>query len=149
MHSYLLRLAAAALLGALPLLTARTVCAGSMGGIEERVVEETLPNGLKVIVLPRSQSPSVSLFWRFRVGAVQEEQGMTGLAHLLEHMLFKGTKRLGTTDYGREAEIRRAISGNLCRCTGYQNIVKAIQHAARSIAAGPESGDGEAEGGEG
>jgi carbon-monoxide dehydrogenase small subunit len=48
-----------------------------------------------------------------------------------------------------EAEIRRAISGNLCRCTGYQNIVKAIQHAARSMAAGPASGNGEAEGGEG
>ena len=44
-----------------------------------------------------------------------------------------------------EAEIRRAISGNLCRCTGYQNIIKAIRHAARSMA----EGSGNAEGGEG
>lgn len=80
-----------------------------MGELEGRVVEETLSNGLKVLVLPRSQSPTVSLFWRYRVGAVQEGQGMTGLAHLLEHMLFKGTRHLGTTDYAGEEEVRRQI----------------------------------------
>jgi carbon-monoxide dehydrogenase small subunit len=36
-----------------------------------------------------------------------------------------------------EAEIREAISGNLCRCTGYQNIVKAVQQAANELAAEP------------
>jgi predicted Zn-dependent peptidase len=73
--------------------------------IEEKVIEHTLGNGMRILILPRSQSPVVSLSMRFLVGAADEPQGRSGMAHLLEHMMFKGTRRLGTTDYRREEPI--------------------------------------------
>jgi len=79
------------------------------GELEERVFEGTLDNGLRVLVLPRHQSPTVSLKMRFRAGSVEEEEGRSGLAHLLEHMMFKGTRDLGTTDWGRERPLRERI----------------------------------------
>jgi predicted Zn-dependent peptidase len=69
------------------------------------VKEHTLANGMKVLLLERHQSPTIALFIRFRVGAVDENLGMTGTAHLLEHMLFKGTKTLGTKNYAEEEKI--------------------------------------------
>jgi predicted Zn-dependent peptidase len=53
--------------------------------LEGRVKEFTLKNGMKVLLLERHQSPTLSLYIRFRVGAVDENLGMTGTAHLLEH----------------------------------------------------------------
>ena len=73
--------------------------------LEGRVKEYTLENGMKVLMLERHQSPTLSLYIRFRVGAVDENLGMTGTAHLLEHMLFKGTKTLGTKNYEEEEKI--------------------------------------------
>ncbi len=73
--------------------------------LEGRVQEFTLANGIKVLLLPRHQSPTLSLYIRFRVGAVDENIGMTGTAHLLEHLLFKGTKTLGTKNYAVEEKI--------------------------------------------
>ncbi|MBI4463690.1 MAG: insulinase family protein [Acidobacteria bacterium] len=67
------------------------------------VVERTLKNGMKVLMVERHDSPTVALYLRFRVGGVDDPQGKTGIAHLLEHMMFKGTTTYGTTDY--EAEI--------------------------------------------
>ncbi len=73
--------------------------------LEGRVKEFTLKNGIKVLLLERHQSPTLSLYIRFRVGATEENLGMTGTAHLLEHMLFKGTKTLGTKNYAEEEKI--------------------------------------------
>jgi predicted Zn-dependent peptidase len=73
--------------------------------LERRVVERTLPNGLKVIVLRRSVAPLVSFNLMFRAGGVDESEGKTGLAHLFEHMMFKGTRTVGTRDYAREKPI--------------------------------------------
>jgi len=73
--------------------------------LEGRVKEFTLENGMKVLFLERHQSPTMALYIRFRVGASDENIGMTGTAHLLEHMLFKGTKTLGTKDYAEERKI--------------------------------------------
>lgn len=77
--------------------------------LEGRVKEYTLGNGIKVLLLERHQSPTLSLYIRFRVGAVDENVGMTGTAHLLEHMLFKGTKTLGTKNYSEEEKILARI----------------------------------------
>ena len=73
--------------------------------LESRVKEFTLKNGMKVLLLERRQSPTLSLYIRFRVGATDENLGMTGTAHLLEHMLFKGTQTLGTKNYAEEEKI--------------------------------------------
>ncbi len=73
--------------------------------LEGRVKEFTLQNGMKVLMMERHQSPTLALYIRFRVGAVDENLGMTGTAHLLEHMLFKGTKTIGTKNYAEEEKI--------------------------------------------
>ena len=77
--------------------------------LEDRVKEYTLQNGMKVLMLERHQSPTLSLHIRFRVGAVDENLGRTGTAHLLEHMLFKGTQTLGTKNYVEEEKILNRI----------------------------------------
>jgi predicted Zn-dependent peptidase len=71
-------------------------------GLAERVKEHTLANGMKLLMVERHTSPTVAAWIRFKVGGVDERSDERGLAHLLEHMLFKGTKTLGTTDYGAE-----------------------------------------------
>jgi predicted Zn-dependent peptidase len=73
--------------------------------LEGRVKEYTLENGMKVLLLERHESPTLSFYIRFRAGAVDENMGMTGTAHLLEHMLFKGTKTLGTKNYAEEEKV--------------------------------------------
>jgi predicted Zn-dependent peptidase len=73
--------------------------------LEGRVKEYTLDNGMKVLMLERHESPTISFQIRFRVGAVDENVGATGTAHLLEHMLFKGTKTLGTKNYAEEEKV--------------------------------------------
>jgi predicted Zn-dependent peptidase len=64
-----------------------------------RVLSYTLKNGLKILMVERHLSPTVSFYIRHRVGAVDEIDGRTGTAHLLEHMLFKGTRTIGTKNY--------------------------------------------------
>jgi len=66
------------------------------------VREIVLDNGMTVLVLPRDGAPTVSFVVRFAVGGVHEHLGTTGIAHLLEHMLFKGTTTIGTTDIEAE-----------------------------------------------
>ena len=73
--------------------------------LEGRVKESTLENGIRVLLLERRASPTISFYIRFKVGAVDENVGATGTAHLLEHMLFKGTKTLGTKNYAEEEKI--------------------------------------------
>ena len=70
--------------------------------LEEKVVEHTMKNGMKLLMVERHTSPTVSAWIRFRVGSVDERSDERGIAHLLEHMLFKGTTTLGTTDYAAE-----------------------------------------------
>ncbi|HJU04412.1 MAG TPA: pitrilysin family protein [Nitrospiraceae bacterium] len=71
-------------------------------GLAERIIEHKLDNGLTLLMVERHQAPVVSINVTFRVGGMNEHNGMTGIAHLYEHMAFKGTKVLGTKDYERE-----------------------------------------------
>ena len=71
-------------------------------GLADRVREHTLKNGMKLLMVERHTSPTVAAWIRYRVGSVDERSDERGIAHLLEHMLFKGTKTLGTTDYAAE-----------------------------------------------
>src|SRR5690349_19120536 len=71
-------------------------------GLADRVREHSLKNGLKLLLVERHTSPTVAAWIRFRVGGVDERSDERGLAHMLEHMLFKGTKTLGTTDFAAE-----------------------------------------------
>lgn len=74
----------------------------SAPGLADRVIKHTLANGLTVLLVERHQSPIVSINLTYGVGGINEHNGATGLAHLYEHMAFKGTPTLGTKDYARE-----------------------------------------------
>ncbi len=77
--------------------------------LEEKVVEHQFANGMKLLVVERHDTPIVSAYITIGVGSVHETSETRGVAHLLEHMLFKGTKTLGTTDYQKEQPILAEI----------------------------------------
>ncbi|HOG69340.1 MAG TPA: insulinase family protein, partial [Fibrobacteraceae bacterium] len=62
------------------------------------VHKEVLDNGLTVLLHPNKQSPTVSCRLFYVTGSVHEVPGSSGLAHMLEHELFKGTRKVGITD---------------------------------------------------
>ncbi len=73
-----------------------------LASFESRVTEHTLTNGWTFILVKRPVAPVFAFMTAVNVGSAQEGAGMTGLAHMFEHMAFKGTPRLGTTDYDAE-----------------------------------------------
>ncbi|HCO94512.1 MAG TPA: peptidase M16 [Phycisphaerales bacterium] len=83
--------------------------AQDLAAFEKRMTEFTLDNGLKFLVLERHEAPVVSFHTYADVGAVDEVRGITGLAHLFEHMAFKGTKTIGTRNYQAETEAMAKI----------------------------------------
>jgi predicted Zn-dependent peptidase len=74
-------------------------------GLADRVIEHKLANGMTVLMVERHQAPVVSINMTFGVGGVNEQIGQTGLAHLYEHMAFKGTRTVGTKNYEKEKPI--------------------------------------------
>ncbi len=68
---------------------------------QERVREKILPNGLKVLLLEDHKSPVAVVQVWYRVGSRNEELGKTGLSHLLEHLMFKGTAKTGPEEYSK------------------------------------------------
>src|SRR5512136_1348050 len=73
------------------------------------VTEHTLKNGMRFLIVERRESPTFAAYIRFEVGSVNEAPGQTGLAHLLEHMMFKGTTQFGSTDPVREQPLLARI----------------------------------------
>ncbi len=94
------RLAALAL--ALSIGSAGAAHGQDMASFEKRTTVKTLPNGLTLIVIERPVAPVFSYFTHVDVGGAQEAVGQTGLAHMFEHMAFKGTERIGTTNAPQE-----------------------------------------------
>ncbi len=69
------------------------------------VIEKTLPNGMRLLLVERHDDPSIAGGWVAHVGSANERPGITGIAHLFEHMMFKGTPTIGTLDFARDVEI--------------------------------------------
>ncbi|MCG8605722.1 insulinase family protein [bacterium] len=78
--------------------------AQNLAEFEKKVTEFTLENGLHFIVVERHEAPVVSFHTYADVGSVDEVKGITGMAHVFEHLAFKGSNTVGTKDY--EAEIK-------------------------------------------
>jgi predicted Zn-dependent peptidase len=76
--------------------------AQDLASYEKRTTVRTLDNGLTVIVMERHEAPVFSYATLVNTGNAQEVPGITGLAHMFEHMAFKGTERIGTTDINAE-----------------------------------------------
>ena len=91
-------------LAALLLLVVMTLplAAQDLASFEKRVTVKTLPNGLTVLILRRPEAPVFSFFTLVDAGSAQDPLSQTGLAHMMEHMAFKGTPDIGTTNYADE-----------------------------------------------
>ena len=91
------------IIGALALAA---VCAAGTAGAQQVPVEEVvLDNGLTLLLLPRPGDPNVAAGWVAKVGSVYERPGITGVAHLFEHMMFKGTAAIGTRNIEQDLQI--------------------------------------------
>jgi predicted Zn-dependent peptidase len=69
------------------------------------VQEFTLPNGMRWLLFERHDSPTIVGGWVAHVGSVNEREGITGISHLFEHMMFKGTRTIGTKDIDADLRI--------------------------------------------
>jgi predicted Zn-dependent peptidase len=79
-----------------------SLAAQDLASFEKRVTVKTLPNGLTVLILRRPEAPVFSFFTMVDTGSAQDPLSKTGLAHMMEHMAFKGTPDIGTTNYAEE-----------------------------------------------
>lgn len=79
--------------------------------LREHTQMRTLANGLRVIMYQRGMAPVFSGIVMVRVGGVDEPEGQTGISHMFEHMAFKGTPKIGTTDYEEEKKLLTELEG--------------------------------------
>ncbi|HET6527199.1 MAG TPA: pitrilysin family protein [Balneolaceae bacterium] len=99
-------------LGLLALLSLPFYQAGyaqSLQDFEEKVTEFTLDNGLTFIVVERPVAPVVSFVTYVNVGGVNEKAEHLGVAHIFEHMAFKGTEYIGTTNWQKEKKVLKKL----------------------------------------
>jgi predicted Zn-dependent peptidase len=105
-----MRLIKALLLGLLLAGTATFVAAAdSAQEINIDVKEFQLNNGMLFLIVQRPTTPQVAVRLAIRAGSALEEVGKTGIAHLLEHVMFKGTKNFGTLDVEKDRELQSKI----------------------------------------
>ncbi|MGA2267396.1 MAG: insulinase family protein [Bryobacteraceae bacterium] len=88
---------------------------------EKKVTEFTLSNGLHFIVAERHEAPVVSLHTYVNAGSVDDPSGETGIAHMFEHMAFKGTDTIGTRDWPSEKKALDAIEAAYDRLEAERN----------------------------
>jgi predicted Zn-dependent peptidase len=102
------RLAALALLLA-AVLAATPASAQNIESVEKNLTLETLDNGLTIMIYERPTAPVVSFYTYADVGSAQEVNGITGLAHMFEHMAFKGTTTINTKNWKAEKKALAAV----------------------------------------
>jgi len=124
-----------------PVGAQRPASSGDLPSVERIVLE----NGMRVLLLPRRGAPTVSFVMQYAIGGVHERSGETGVAHLLEHMLFKGTETIGTTDVDAERElfermdrlhasaVEAAESGDPIEARRFRAEIDALEDEARSF----------------
>jgi predicted Zn-dependent peptidase len=95
--------------------------------IKNRVSEFTLPNGLKFILLEDHSVPIASFVTYANVGASDERIGIYGISHFLEHMAFKGTSEIGTTDAAAEKKLFTRMDGIFEKILTEQNSINPDQ----------------------
>ncbi|RMH43056.1 MAG: insulinase family protein, partial [Gammaproteobacteria bacterium] len=91
------------------LLLAAAVTAGEGPKITEQAQEFVLDNGMRVVLLKHGKAPMVAAGWVAHVGSANERPGITGISHLFEHMMFKGTPTIGTKDFALDTKIRKQL----------------------------------------
>src|SRR3954470_3562331 len=91
------------------LLLCALAAAQDIASFEKRVTVKKLENGLTVLICERPEAPVFSFFTLVDAGSVQDPMGKTGLAHMFEHMAFKGTDKIGTRDYEGEKKALQKV----------------------------------------
>jgi predicted Zn-dependent peptidase len=94
---------------ALALMLVVALRAQDLKEFEKRVTEFTLANGMHFIVLERHDAPVVSFHTYVNAGSVDDPGGETGIAHMFEHMAFKGTDSIGTKNWAEEKRALEAV----------------------------------------
>src|SRR5271163_1289279 len=84
------------------LFAASIAHAQDLASFEKRVTVKVLPNGLTLIVCERPEAPVFSFYTSVDAGDANDPGGQSGLEHMFEHLAFKGTKEIGTTNYPAE-----------------------------------------------
>jgi predicted Zn-dependent peptidase len=84
------------------LILTALAAAQDVASFEKRITIKKLPNGLTIVICERPEAPVFSFFTMVDAGSAQDPLGKTGLAHMFEHMAFKGTDKIGTTNYAAE-----------------------------------------------
>src|SRR3569833_4536158 len=126
-------------------------CAGfsqDLKSFEQRITTKVLPNGLPILVCERPEAPVFSYTTFIDAGDVDDPSGQSGLAHMFEHLAFKGTSEIGTKDYAAEkgaldsleaaekaleAELRNPAGGNPQKLTELRKAFDDAQKAAQKF----------------
>src|SRR5580700_6174738 len=87
---------------AVTLILAALAAAQDIASFEKRITVKKLDNGLTVVICERPEAPVFSFYTIVDAGSAQDPLDKTGLAHMFEHMAFKGTDKVGTKDYPAE-----------------------------------------------
>jgi len=114
----------AALLAAVWLTDAFT--SGQEMTLSSQVIERVLPNGLKVLMVKRTDAPLIECILAYRVGSVNERPGITGMSHFHEHMMFKGTYSMGIKPgtLAKDDEYNRQIDALMEQVAAEESKVK-------------------------
>jgi predicted Zn-dependent peptidase len=88
---------------------------------EKRITEFTLGNGMHFIVMERHEAPVVSFHTYVNAGSVDDPSGLTGMAHMFEHMAFKGTDAIGTTNWPEEKKALEEVDAAYARLRAEQD----------------------------
>lgn len=91
------------------------------------VKEHILSNGMRVLMVERNDQPTIAAGWIARVGSANERPGMTGIAHLFEHMMFKGTKIIGTKNIKRDVELNKLQDNMRIKIRAEETLLRAKQ----------------------
>ncbi len=114
------------------ILAAQSIVAQSLQDFEKKVTEFTLPNGLTFLIIERHEAPVVSFHTYVNVGSVDDVTNRTGLAHMFEHMAFKGTPTIGTKNWPEEKKALDAVEEIYDRLDAERN--KAFRADPKKIA---------------
>ncbi len=87
---------------AMALACAQASQSQNLKSFEQRITTKVLPNGLTLVICERPEAPVFSYTTFIDAGDVNDPSGESGLAHMFEHLAFKGTSEIGTTDYADE-----------------------------------------------
>ena len=120
--------------------------AQDLASFEKQTTVKVLPNGLTLILCERHEAPVFSFYTEVNAGSANDPGGQSGLAHMFEHMAFKGTEQIGTTDYPAEkialtkveiayaaydAELRKRVGQDPAKLAGLKKVFEDARNDAQ------------------